>query len=126
MSLISKICLGFIIWTVCGAVAYMIAVAYHQSKCRFLDPGNEKVADEYAELAMDEAFRKSGLPQKPGFGRRRDPDDAKVDLYFIGAMVMAGMVWPLMLWLVNTGYPIAYQKLKDEYDRGIRVRKEPS
>jgi len=126
MSLISRICLGFIIWTVGGALLYMLAVAYHVSKCRHLDPSNEEILDEYEELAMDEAFRKTGVPQKPGSGRRRDPDEAKVDLYFIAAMAMAGMVWPLMLWLVNTGYPIAYQKLKDEYDRGIRVRKEPS
>lgn len=125
MSLVSKICIGFILWTVIGAVLYMVSIMYYSLKGQLLDPHNKEFSDEYSNLAMDYGFAATGIPQRPRrLARRRSDKDAKIDLEFFGAMAMAGITWPLMLYLVHSGYPKAYKQLKDEYDRGIRTRKE--
>ena len=130
MSLISKICVLFLMRTIIGTGLYIGSVVYWYARGYNLDPYRKEFHVEYMKECVTEMYACLGLPDpytQPFMTVERT--DRKTVTYKIESTLrwlLNGMVWPITVSCVVEGFGGTYKRYKDEYDRGIRVRKEPS
>ena len=117
MSLISKICVMFLVWMGIGAVSLISYMMYMFTKVALLDVEREGLPKEALNLAwgayIDADPDKSDTEETSG----RDA---------FASLLRLSLKWPAALAMAVRDLNAAYAQIKDEYDRGIRVRKEPS
>lgn len=130
MSLISKICVLFLVWTVCGAAAYSGSVIYWYAKGHELDPMRKGFHQEFMREGVKEMYACYGLPDPYAHEvitvERSNPKSVGYKIESLVLWMINGMVWPMTVSAAVSGFRKTYYRYKDEYDRGIRVRKEPS
>lgn len=130
MSLISKICVIFLIWTVAGAVMYFGTVMYWHIRGCELDPMRKEFRQEFLRECIKEMYACMGLPDPYVHEvisvKRSDPKTVGYKIESLVLWMLNGMVWPITVSCAASGFRRTYVRYKDEYDRGIRVRKEPS
>lgn len=130
MSLISKICVLFLVWTVCGAAAYFGSLIYWYTKGHELDPMRKELHQEFMREGIKEMYACYGLPDPYVHEvitvERSNPKSIGYKIESLVLWMINGMVWPMTVSAAVSGFRKTYYRYKDEYDRGIRVRKEPS
>lgn len=130
MSLISKVCVMFLVWTVGGLGLYLGAAVYWYTKGFLLDPMNRGWGSEFLGECVEEMYACLGLPDPNTILRSisvpSESKGLKGNLESILCWLINGLVWPVTVSAVMTGFGNTYRRYKDEYDRGIRIRKEPS
>ena len=130
MSLISKICVLFLGWTIIGTGLYFGCIVYWYTRGFELDPYRKGFGAEYMKECVTEMYACLGAPDpyaQPFMTVERP--DRKTVAYKIESTVLwliNGMIWPITVSCVVKGFGSTYRRYKDEYDRGIRTRKEPS
>lgn len=130
MSLISKICVLFLMWTIIGTGLYFGGIVYWYTRGFMLDPYRKGFGVEYMKECVTEMYACLGLPDpytRPFITVKRS--DRNTVAYKVESILLwftNGMAWPLTVSCAVKGFGSTYRRYKDEYDRGIRVRKEPS
>lgn len=130
MSLISKICLMFLMWTIIGTGLYLGSAIYWYARGFELDPYRKGFGADYMKECVTEMYACLGLPDpyaQPFMTvERSDRKTVAYKIKFTLKWLLNGMLWPITVSCVVKGFGSTYRRYKDEYDRGIRTRKEPS
>lgn len=120
MNPVSKICVLFLGWLVIGFVAYVVMMIWCMIKVAMLDP----------EVAEENFLEWLSLASH-GFISRDDTDEdmknkveSATGLPFIVNVFLDIVKWSRTIANVHAMMREAYNAMKDEYDRGIRIRKE--
>jgi len=127
MSLISKICVVFLGWIIIGMIVSVIRIGAIMVRLQLLDPDNESLIDDFLERVCRSMPIMNDMRFK---GKSTKEVDDQLDSKFGGnrfTRLMEFLVdWPRSLAMVIPPFEEVLHLYKDEYDRGIRVRKEPS
>ena len=128
MSLISKICLVFLGWIIVGLLLYIGSAFYWFVRGFFLDPYNKGFGREFASDCIEAMYESVGIKYVPKEERCEFEDHETREGFAesVTQWAINGMLWPVTTAAVMTGFGNTYKRYKDEYDRGIRTRKEPS
>ena len=128
MSLISKICVMFLVWTIGGTLAYVGCGFFWIIRGLALDIYRKDFGREYGSECCRAMYEYLGVPysfDKDGRDMIK-PERKESKLESAIGWLGNGMIWPITVPAITAGFGATYRKYKDEYDRGIRVRKEPS
>jgi len=127
MSLLGKLCAVFLGWVVVGAIISVVRIMIIFVKLQMLDPYNESLVDDFLERVC----RPVPLINNVRFKGKsaKEVDDQMNDIF--GGNTFTRWIeffidWPRSLAIVIPPFEEMLQNYKDEYDRGIRVRNEPS
>lgn len=120
----NKIFILALAWTIFGAIVYAVVMGRCFLRLYKLDPDLERfdeLSREVINLAsfgiIPKNFKKDEL--------RKDMEDQSGVPYAL--LVLRDIIlWPSTLAKVAPLITEAVKRIEDEYDRGIRVRKEPS
>lgn len=127
MSLISKICVLFLGWIIIGMIISVVRIGAIMIKLQLLDPDNESLIDDFLERVCGSMPIINDIRFK---GKSTREVDDQISSKFGGnrfTRLMEFLVdWPRSLATVIPPFEEVLQLYKDEYDRGIRTRKEPS
>ena len=126
MSLISKLCVTFLIWTITGIVLDFGVMLHYEMKVRKLFPHDDETLCKYKIDSWKKCYSLLGMDygKKELFSEETGSKANILEDIAYGSFV--GMIWPITVTLLSRGFGDTYLRYKDEYDRGIRVRKEPS
>lgn len=119
MGLISKICVLFLSWLIFGVVGYAGMAFYYVAKVHLLDAGSRSIAGEYMDTVL--ANLADGYDEEISRAVKGTILDNDFVVWFL-----IGLMWPTVISLGQPVYKAVYETFKDEYNRGIRIRKEPS
>lgn len=127
MSLISKIYVVFLGWIIVGMIISVIRIGAIIVRLQLLDPDNESLIDDFLERVCGSMPIINDIRFK---GKSAKKVDDQLDSKFGGnrftRLTKFLVDWPRSLAMVIPPFEETLQCYKDEYDRGIRVRKEPS
>jgi len=127
MSLISKLCVLFLGWIIIGIIVSVIRIGAIMIRLQLLDPDNESLIDDFLERVCGSMPIINDMRFK---GRSTKEVNDQISSKFGGnrfTRLMEFLVdWPRSLAMVIPPFEETLQLYKDEYNRGIRVRKEPS
>ena len=127
MSLISKICVLFLVYLAMGYIATWIVFAKSYLKLYKIDPNNEELVDEMLEVACNLTPLLNGVEIKDKNQEEiNDQFDQRLGSNQVTRLFKYLIVWPKALAEVEPYLQEAERQIHDEYDRGIRTRKEPS
>ncbi len=117
MSLITQICVMFLAWMLIGATSLIGYLVYIFTKVMLLDIERTELPKEVLNLAW-------------GSYKNADPDKTDTDessgKEAFASLLRLSLKWPASLAVAVKDLSAAYEQIKDEYDRGIRTKKEPS
>lgn len=127
MSLISKLCVLFLGWIIIGMIISVIRIGAIMIRLQLLDPDNESLIDDFLERVCGSMPIINDIRFK---GKTTKEVDDQIGSKFGGnrfTRLMEFLVdWPRSLAMVIPPFEEVLQLYKDEYNRGIRTRKEPS
>lgn len=127
MSLISKICVVFLGWVMIGALISVIRLLIIFVKLQMLDPSNDELVDDFLERVCGSLPVVNEIRFK---GKSAKDVNNQMNKKFGGnnfTRLMEFVIdWPRSLAIVIPPFEEMLRCYKDEYDRGIRVRKESS
>lgn len=127
MSLISKACLVFLGWMTIGLIISVIRISVIMVKLQMLDPDNESLIDDFLERVCGSMPIINDIRFKDK--TTKEVED-QIETKFGGnrfTRLMEYLIdWPRSLAMVVPPFEETLRLYKDEYDHGIRTRKEPS
>ena len=124
MSLISKLCVMLLAWTIGGIVLNFGVLLHYELKVKKVFPRDDETLCEYRIDSWKECYSLLGMnyDKKEHFTEAAGRESNILEGIAYNSFV--GMVWPITVILLSRAFGNTYRRYKDEYDRGIRVRKE--
>ena len=126
MSIISKICVLFLMWMAIGIAVTVFFTLRILFKATMLDPDNaSNLADEVVEIALNSVPILRGIKTKGKSNKDFNEEiNRRTGSTGFERLICGLIEWPSMIAVVIPRFDAAYEQIKDEYDRGLRVRKE--
>ena len=122
MSLISKLCVLFLGWTIVGIGLNYATLLIYQFRAYMLDPYNNEMHETYSYDSWSEAFASvGGHYEKSDCENRKERRSALEDFVLVAIL---GILWPMSVAALSRAFGSTYTRFRNEYEQGIRVKQE--
>lgn len=120
----NKIFILALVWTIFGAIVYTVAIGKYFIRLYRLEPDLEQFDELSREVINLASF--GIIPKDYKKDKLRKDMENQSGVPYAVLVLRDFILWPSTLAKVVPLIDEAMQRIEDEYNRGIRVRKKPS